>query len=47
MLSYKSRLGVSLELRGGCSGDTVVKNTPADAGVAGDMGLTPGLGRFP
>ena len=29
------------------SGDTVVKNLPADAGNTGNMGSIPGLGRFP
>ena len=27
--------------------DSVVKNTPANAGDSGDMGLIPGLGKFP
>ena len=32
---------------GKLSGGSVVKNAPANAGVAGDWGLIPGLGRFP
>ena len=28
-------------------GDTVMKNLPANAGVVRDVGLIPGLGRFP
>ena len=28
-------------------GGTVVKNLPANAGDAGDVGLIPGMGRFP
>ena len=31
----------------GYPGDTVVKNLPANAGDARDMGLIPGLGRSP
>ena len=31
----------------GFPGGSVVKNPPANAGDAGDMGLTPGSGRFP
>ena len=31
----------------GFSGGSVVKNSPANAGDAGDMGLIPGLGRCP
>ena len=31
----------------GFPGDSVVTNPSADAGVAGDVGLTPGLGRSP
>ena len=31
----------------GFSGGSVVKNSPASAGDAGDMGLIPGLGRSP
>ena len=27
--------------------DSVVKNTPANAGDSGDMGLIPGSGKFP
>ena len=30
----------------GLPGGTVVKNPPANAGDAGDLGLIPGLGRF-
>ena len=30
----------------GFPGGTVVKNPPANAGDAGDLGLIPGLGRF-
>ena len=31
----------------GFPGGSVVKNPPAKTGDAGDMGLIPGLGRFP
>ena len=31
----------------GFPGGTVVKNPPANAGDTGDLGLTPGSGRFP
>ena len=31
----------------GFSGDTVVKNLPANTGDIGDTGLVPGLGRSP
>ena len=31
----------------GFPGDLVVKNSPANAGVTGDTGLIPGLGRSP
>ena len=31
----------------GSPGDSGVKNLPPNAGDAGDMGLIPGLGRFP
>ena len=31
----------------GFPGGSVVKNPPANAGVAGDVGSVPGLGRFP
>ena len=31
----------------GFPGDSVVKNSPANAGATGDAGLIPGLGRFP
>ena len=31
----------------GLPGDSVVKNLPANAGDAGDMGLIPGSGRSP
>ena len=31
----------------GFPGGSLVKNMPANAGDAGDMGLIPGLGRFP
>ena len=31
----------------GFPGDSVVKNLPANAGGMGDVGLIPGLGRFP
>jgi len=33
--------------KGGFPGGSVVKNPSANAGVAGDMGLVPGLGRSP
>ena len=32
---------------GGISGGSVVRNPPANAGVAGDLGSIPGLGRSP
>ena len=31
----------------GFPGGSLVKNPPADAGDAGDVGSIPGLGRFP
>ena len=37
----------SIQLKKACPGGAVVKNSPANAGDTGDMGLIPGLGRFP
>ena len=38
---------ICIYLYGGFPGGSVVKNLPANAGDAGDMGSVPGLGRSP
>ena len=38
---------ICIYLYGGSLGGSVVKNLPANAGDAGDMGSVPGLGRSP
>ena len=38
---------ICIYLYGGSLGGSVVKNLPANAGDAGDMGSVPGMGRCP
>ena len=39
--------GINNRYNGAFPGGSVLKNMPASAGAAGDMGLIPGLGRSP
>ena len=45
--SLNLRISTTPALLWNFSGDLVVKNLPANAGDAGDMGSIPGSGRFP